>query len=260
MHTIKAFLKKREILHDFKKITKCQEAHLKELLKRKSNIQSDVFDATRFILEEGIDFYKSLIVLFNKGHIQSCLLMARPIVENAIDLQYIFQKDTEKRAKNYILHPVVSSIDKLKESEDLPGKDKVIEWLEQLKSELNKSGGQNTYWDGKNFKKICEELNQGAIYELWYTRLSKYIHSQYKGERGLERKGPYTDFIKRFISQDIMILTLGSLKAINEKYNLLEGRVVIKNYPHENAVLIFSISSKETDEKAAKQLEDKIKK
>lgn len=255
MRAKKTFKEKHITLHDFKEIIKIQRSHLKELIKRESDIQSDIFKATKFILEENVDLYKSIVLLYKRGYIQSCLLLARSIIENVINLQYIFQEDTEKRAKNYTFHSTAINLEKIKKIEKKPpGTDEVIKYFEKIKNEIQKSGNQKNYWDGISFKKICEELDQAEIYEQFYSRLSEYTHSQYKGIRSLEIERPYTDFIKKFLTKNLQILTLQSLKSINEKYNLYEGGAIITDYPKRGAVTVFSISSKETDEKTAEQL------
>jgi len=118
MDIIRNYIKKRVTLHDFRQIIMFYRTHLKELLRRKSEFQIDTFDAIRFILEENLDLYESIITLYKKGHIQACLLVARPIVENNINLQYILQKDTEKRARNFILQSTHYLLNGLKYSED----------------------------------------------------------------------------------------------------------------------------------------------
>jgi len=111
--------------------------------------------------------------------------------------------------------------------------------LERIEGEIDKSGSKKNCWDGKSFKDMCDELGQSKVYELWYRRLSKYIHSQYRSIRSFEKEGPYNDFMKKFITIDVMILSFEGLKAINEKYNLQEGFAIITDYPHKGATLIL---------------------
>lgn len=249
MNFIKSYFGKLETLHDFGVPRKFYKAHLKALFARKSEFQIDVFDAIRFIFEENIDLYEALKTLYSKGHMQACFQIARSIIENDVNLQYILQKDTERRAKNYVLQPISYLLKGLKNTEDLiPGKEEMIAELNRIKSEIDKSGNKNS-WDGKSFKEICDELGKSLIYDMWYRRLSKYVHSQYRSVRGFDREGPYNDFIKRFITVDVMVLSFEALKAVNEKYNLREGVAIIKDYPHKGAVCFYSISSKAVDEK-----------
>ncbi len=186
-------------------------------------------------------------------------MLARSVLENATNLQYIYQKDTERRSKNYVFHSTAINLEKIKKLEKKPpGTDEVIKYFEQIKSEIHKSGDRDSHWDGISFKKICGELNQAPIYEEFYSRLSKYTHSQFKGIRSLETGGPYAEFIKKFLTKHLQILILQGLKAINEKYNLLEGGVIITDYPEKGAITVFSISSKEVDEKTAEEMSKKL--
>jgi len=246
---------KTEALHDFGQIIKLHEMELKELFGKKNEIDSNIFDSTEFVLREVIELYKSIIVLMENNLIQPCLLIARPIVENCINLLYIYQRDTEQRSKNFLRHPGCSLLKDLEEAkEDAPGKNKMIEGLKVLNDQIKRSGENKKYWDGKNFKTMCAELGEEEIYKMWYTRLSKYTHSQYKN-RSI-RKGPYAQFIDDLLTKKIMLLSLQALKSINEKYNLLEGGMVFKNYPRKGEILIFSISSKKIEEQTSKQIEN----
>jgi hypothetical protein len=58
----------------------------------------------------------------------------------------------------------------------------------------------------------------------------------------------------------MLVLVLEGLKAINEKYDLLEGALSMNNYPHEGAIFFFSISSKKVEEEVARQMEEEWKK
>ncbi len=255
MDFIRKWRKKREILHDFKEIVRMQKGHLDELVSRRADIEPDVFNVMKFILEESIGHYNSIIVLFKKDQFQACLLIGRSIIESSINLQYILRSETERKAKNFILHSTTSFIKGLRSiKEEMPGKVEMLNYLEELEEQLQKSGSKDFHWDGKSFKQICDELGLSDIYEAWYSRLSKYVHSQYKGTRDFEQERPYNDFLKRLITKDMYILTLQTLKDINEKYNLLEGGATIFDYPQQGAVMVFSISSKKIDDEVTEQL------
>lgn len=246
---------KQEILNDFGQIVKVYESELEELIHKKNEIPLEIFDATKFILEEIIDLYKSIIILYENDHVQSCLLIVRPILESCINLLYIFQKDTEQRSNNFLIHPGCSLLKNLEEMEcEAPGKTEMIAAFRQINNGIKRSGNCNNYWDGKTFKAMCEELEENEIYRMWYTRLSKYTHSQYRN-RNLSWKHPYGQFIKDLLTKKMILLSLQALKSINEKYNLLEGGMIIDDYPHKGAIVLFSISSKEVDEQAAKESE-----
>jgi len=44
------------------------------------------------------------------------------------------------------------------------------------------------------------------------------------------------------VFKDLNLPILESLRAINKKFDLLEGAVIISNYPKEKATLLFSIN------------------
>lgn len=253
MKVLKEWLQKKEALDGFKKAVVLHQAHLEALIKKRVEIQPDIFEVIRFFLEENIDFYKSIYVLYKNGLYQSCLILGRSVMENSVNLRYILQSDTEKRAKNFLLHSTTSLIKRLEtDQEEIPEKNELLEFLASKEQELNRSGDNKYLWDGKSFKQICAELGWEVMYTLWYTRLSKYVHSQYKGIRDLSEQRPYNDFMRKLITKDLLTIALQTIKDINEKYNLQEGYIVITDYPHENADMIFSFSSKEVDEKMSK--------
>ena len=253
---------RRGVAHNFKGLVRVQEAHVKELIahRKDENIPFELFEVTKFLLEENVDLYKSIIILLKKGLFQPCLVLGRIIIENSINLQYIYQKDSETRAKNYMIHAFVGDLKRMKKTHendpDVDVSGPIIAGIEELKKELQKSGNRDRPWDGKTFKEICEALNHEWVYKAWYSRLSRYVHSEYKAQRSFDIKRPHNDFLKRLISRDIEVLVLETLKSINNKYNLMEGFAVIENYPHEEATLFFSFSSKEVDEEATRKVED----
>ena len=261
MFSLRQWLKNRTISHDFKAVVKLQQAHVDELISRHKDIPYEVLHVTAFLLEENIELYKSIATLLRQGYFQPCLVLGRTILENTIKLQYIFQKDTETRAKNYMVHSFVNTLERMKKAGvDEFDEGEVSEQINELKKEFQKSGSRDYYWDGKSFKEICEILGHNWVYESWYSRLSKYTHSQYKGHRGFEERRPYNDFMRKLILRDMVVLTLEALKSINEKYELLEGGAIITDYPYEGATLAFSISSKKTDEETTRIMEEQSKK
>lgn len=255
---VKAYFKNRHMAHDFNGLMRVQKDHVKELVAMRTEkaIPYEVFEVTKFLLEENIDLYGSIMTLWKVGYFEQCLMLGRVLMENCVSLQYIYQKDTEKRAKNYMLHSFVSTFKRMKEGGVNTFYDEPVdEKIEELKKEFEKSGKNNSRWDGRTFKEMCDELGHTSIYNEFYARLSRYTHSQYKGQRSFDESRPYNDFMRKLMLRHIPMLTYEALKAINEKYDLLWGVAIIKNYPHDGAMLAFSFSSKKVDEEMSKASE-----
>ena len=83
------------------------ERHLAQLRNKKAEVQEDIFDVTAYLLEENIDLYQSIITLYKQEHFRSCLILVRNVLENFVNLQYIYANDAEKRAKNYRLYSML---------------------------------------------------------------------------------------------------------------------------------------------------------
>jgi hypothetical protein len=249
-------MRNRAVAHDLKGLMRVQRTHVAELvaMREEKHIPYEVFEVTKFLLEENIDLYGSILKLWRAGYFVSCLMLGRVLMENCINLQYIYQKDTERRAKNYMMHSFVAMFKRMKEGGvgEFNG-EPVDERIKDLKQEFEKSGGNSSRWDGRTFKEMCEELGHTKIYNDFYVRLSQYTHSQYKGQRSFEESRPYNDFMRTLILRHIPILNYEALKAINEKYDLLWGVAIIRGYPYEGATLAFSFSSKKVDEEMGKR-------
>jgi len=228
-------------LHQIKLILK---KHLKELIRQKERINDDIFDFTRFILEENVDAYESMIVLYKKGHLRSCLLLARSILENSVNLQYVYKQDSERRARNYILFSAKMSLERLKENKNnIQDKDGLIPFLERIVQNYSPSGNTQGHWDGMSVKKVFDDMEYGSIHKEYYSRLSGYSHSQFKAIRDLDQIRPYNDFLRKFVFRDLAIVVSSALKDINEKYNLLEGGIIISDYPQQGTDFLFTFSN-----------------
>jgi hypothetical protein len=242
---MKNFWLKREEAKDFGKIISLIKSHIKELDSKKTEIPESVYFATRFILEESVDALESIIVLRKGGHFRSCLMLARSILENSVNLQYIYKADTEARALNFRLFSMKMFLKRLESNqEDFPGKDGLLDTFRTLVKLYKPSGENKNHWDGVTIKKIFDELKLSSLYTNWYSRLSGFTHSQYSDSRDIEQDGPYSDFLYRLVFKDLLVAVLETLKVINGKYNLLEGGAIITDYPHPGAVLAFSINLK----------------
>ena len=66
--------------------------HLKQLKEKKDSIPEDVFDVTEFSLEEILKVFQSMDILMKKGDFEGCIKLSRSILENSINLQYIYKE------------------------------------------------------------------------------------------------------------------------------------------------------------------------
>ncbi len=249
MSWIKEKLQIRKQLKDLKEIRNFLANHLKEWDKRKKDIPHDVFQTTRFILENSIDAYESISVLYKQKHYESCIILARTILENSVNLKYIYQKDLEKRARNFAIFPMKSWVEKSKQFDDIDmiGKTELINAMKKKLETYLPSGNNRNHWDGRNIKELFEEVGLMKFYTEGYSRLSGFTHSNFKGSVDLHENRPYITFIRKFIFVDILVVTLEALKSMNEKYDLLDGVMIIEDYPHIGATFFFSVNNKRTE-------------
>lgn len=236
----------RKTTRNLRTVERLIKDHLKELEKHRSEIQPDIFDTTQFLLEEMVEAYGSIIQLLKAGRFQSSLTIGRTIVESTVNLRYIHKEDSERRAKAFIQFPTVGLLEKAKRAyreDPKPEYGKLINYLDYEKKRFKNQTGNERSWSGKNMKEMCDELGLLVVYQNWYKRLSEYSHCQYRGHRDLNQRSPYPDFLRNALFKDTPVLGLQALKTINEKYNLLEGFVVISDVPQKGAVPIFSINN-----------------
>ncbi len=251
MSWFKQKLVEREQLKDLSKIKVFLEAHLKELGNRKDDIQIDIYDATRFILETLIESYAALHTLYSKKHIESCIVLARTILENGVNLKYIHidNNKSEQRARNFILYPLKTWLTRSKNftEEELFAQEELFTRAKRELEGYKPAGNNKNHWDGRTVKDLFTETNLTSFYTEGYSRLSGFIHPEYKGGIDIHTQRPYFDFIKRFIFQDILLVSLESLKIINERYDLLEGGMIIRDYPKKGILFVFSVNNKKYD-------------
>lgn len=242
---------RKEELKELSQIKDLLEKHLIRLIEERSNIPTDVFTSTEFILRDLINYYSSLSLLYKNNHQESSLIIARTIMEYVASLIFLYSKDTEKRANNFVLYPISSWIRGLKDTDDNEKKpeDKkiILEFLETEYANYKPEGSNKYHWSGMQIKEIFEEINMAKFYDMGYRRLSKFPHPSFKNKINLDDKTPYPIFLKKFITRDIFVATLTGLKLINEKYDLLEGGVEISDYPEEGIDFFFIINDKDYD-------------
>jgi hypothetical protein len=231
---------------DLAAMNKELQRHLAELKNKKAEVQEDIFDVTMYILEENIDLYKSIITLYKQGHFRSCLILVRNILENFVNLQYIYADDSEKRAKNFRLFSALHYLKRVDKVKDVPPeiKKEFSEMRQSMELDYQPSGNKKGHWDGKSMRKMCDELKLTIIYEDWYSRLSSYTHSQYRGNRDLDHAGPYNNFLRDLVVKHVSVVGLQTLYKINSKYNLTEDIVILHDYPQEGAVFLFAVNER----------------
>lgn len=251
MSWIKQKLATREQLKDLSEIKVFLGAHLKELVSRKADIQPDIYDATRYILQTLIESYDSIHTLYDNKHMESCIILARTVLENAVNLKYIHQDESksEQRARNFILYPMKPWLERSKNfpEEELKAKEELFTGIKKELEKYKPEGNNKNHWDGRTVKEVFEETHLISFYTEGYSRLSGFIHPHYKSGIDMHTERPYFDFIRRFIFADILVVSLEALKMINERYDLLEGGMIIEDYPKKGIVFFFSVNNKKYD-------------
>lgn len=229
-------------IENVKLIKKAVDFQLSELIRRQKEFDSNLFQVTAFMLENVSDAMSAIITL-RKEHFKSSLIIARNILEDSVNLQYIYNGDSERKALNHIVFSQKEYLKRTYEYKDqMPNdlKEKIFKNQDRITS-YSPSGARNNYWDGLSIKEIMESLGYRRMYSDWYVRLSSYIHSQYKNKIDINSDGPYITFLRELLFKDLLVNILQSLKSINERLNLTEGGAIFKNYPKKGNTLVFSI-------------------
>jgi hypothetical protein len=223
---------------DFQNIKKFISLHLADLITHKNVIPLDVFDVTLFYLEEYLDIYESIDILMQNDHFRGCLPLARSLLENSINLQYVYNKDTEQRAKNFKLAAVNSMLKRLK---DFKGDSPKVNEMKATYENLLK----NYKPEHKNLKEKAEEVGSQSLYKDSYKRLSEFVHSSYKADRNLDAVRPYTTYLKKIVFPDTILVTLLTLQSVCEKLDLDGGIMVIDDSAYDG-LIVFSTNPKKT--------------
>lgn len=239
---------------DLIEVRKFLVSHFKQFHDAKEIISQDIFDVTIFLLTEAIQLFDSIDILSRKNHFRGCLPIARNIMEISINLQYIYKKDIELRAKNFKLDSMYEMKRKGDSVEEESKNNPVYqEYMKKLDKELK---------DYKKEKKTvyekAEEVNMKSSYISTYRRLSEYVHSGYRPVRDFDEDGPYNDFLKRVVFSDTVIFMLIGLKSVCEKYDLAGGFMVIDDAGY-NGVILFSTNPKKEEVRTRTYEESKNK-
>lgn len=235
-----SLFKKNSRAADIGEIRSFIRDHRNVFTKLEGKIPDDVFDVTCFFFDEILDIYESMEILMQKNHFRGCLPMARLLLENSINLQYIYKQDTEERAKQYKLKSASSYYKRFSTLND-PAPE--YQELKKIFEEKLKEYVPNKM----TLKEKAKEVNLHSTYKDSYARLSGYVHSEYKGSRDLSEARPYNDYLRRMVFSDTLLVTLDALKSICEKYDL-DGGVMIIDDPGYKGVVFFATNPKKQEE------------
>ena len=210
-------------------------------MRHRERVQGDLYDVTVFLLKENIDIYAAMAILMQKDHFRSCISLARSLLENAVTLRWVYEKDSEKRAKNLKDMSRYSYLERTRKLKSVPP-----EYKELLKTYEKLLEG----YDPKSrvsMKAMFDELGYGKAYEEWYGRLSEYTHSRYRSNTDFNEVWPFTTFMRRLVFTDVLVLIFEFLKAATECFDLEGGVILIEDYPHDNADLFYKFYPRKSE-------------
>lgn len=210
--------------------------HLRQLQEKKSSISEDVFDVTKFSIEEFIGIFESMDILIEKNDFEGCIKLSRSILENSINLQYIYKDDTEKRAKNFKLTQVKGMTKKFEALDEYTPEAKEMYDLfkEQLKD-----------YKETNIREKFKAVNSEEQYLTSYQRLSEFIHPTYRSEKiNFKEKRPFVENLKRIVRADTCLITLMSLEAVCVKNDLDGGVMIIDDLGYKGPVVFATNPNK----------------
>lgn len=227
--------KKKSVFAPIKSILR---DHLRQLQDKKCLIPEDVFDVTKFSIEEFISIFDSMDILIKKNDFEGCIKLSRSILENSINLQYVYKEDIENRAKNFKLTQVKGMVKKFEALDEYTQEAK--EMYDLFKEKL------------KDYKEIkirekFKNVNSEEQYLTSYQRLSEFIHPTYRPEKiNFKEERPFVDNLKRIVRADTYIITLMSLEAVCVKYNLDGGVMIIDDLGYKGNV-VFATNPKKME-------------
>ena len=235
------FFKKPSRKKDLQVVRKFLVSHFKQFHDAKEIIPIDVFDVTLFLLTEAIQLFDSIDILSRKNHFSGCLPIARTIMEISINLQYIYKKDVEQRAKLFKLDSMYEMKRKGDSIEDESKVNPVYqEYMNKLDAELKEYKKEK-----KTVYEKAEEVNMESFYISTYRRLSEYVHSRYRPARDFDEEGPYNDFLKRVVYTDTVMFMLMGLKSMCEKYDLEGSFMIIEDSSYVGTIFFSTNPKKE---------------
>mgnify|MGYP003393233789 FL=1 len=204
--------------------------HIQQFQEKRKSVPADVFDVTMFSLEEIFSVFESMDILIQKNDYSGCIKLARSVLENSINIQYIYKDDSESRAKNFKLKSLEGMVKKFKTlNTNTP---EVIEMHDFFQEKLKE------YSPEKKIREKFRELNMDATYSRSYVRLSDHVHPTYRSHRlDYAESGPYVEELKRTVRADTCLITLMALEKICTKYDLDGGVMVIDDLGYKGTVL-----------------------
>lgn len=213
--------------------------HLKQINEKKAFIPVNVFDVTKFSVEEILSTFESMDTLIMGNDIEGCIKLSRTILENSINLRYIYKEDTENRAKNFKMTSVKKLSDKFESlDEHTPEAKGMYDFFqEQLKD----------YKPEKNMRDKFKAVNSDSTYVRSYKRLSEYIHPVYRANKvNFNENRPYVLEMKRVVKSDTCLVSLMALEAVCTKYDLDGGVMVIEDLGYKGTIF-FSTNPKKSE-------------
>jgi hypothetical protein len=230
------FLKKKT---EFTQIKSILTDHMKQFEGKKSSIPEDIFDVTKFSIQEFISIFESMDTLIKNNDFEGCIKLSRSILETSINLQYIYKENMEKRAENFKLTQVKGMTKKFEALDEYTPEAK--EMYDLFKEKLK----------GYKEPKIREKftaVNSEAQYLTSYQRLSEFIHPTYRAERiNFNEKRPFVENLKRIVRADTCVITLMALEVVCLKYDL-DGGIILIDEPGYKGTLFFATNPKKAEE------------
>jgi len=217
--------------------------HLHQLEAQKDVIDGEVYDVTVFLLFELLDIFSSISSLKPEIHFRSCLVLARGIFEDCINLEYIYKKNNERRAKNYRLFSVVEYLNRAEKfQDDIVQKDELINRLRAEVKMYAPSGADKRIWDGISLAKKAEETGREQTYDF-FRQTSNYSHAKFRGNIDFSEKRPYLDFLRELVYRITILETMAILQLIAERFDL-DGGVIYLTNPEFNKDIIWATNPK----------------
>ncbi len=236
----------------FSGIRSLLEDHINQLEEKKVSIPSDVFDVTRFAMEEILGTFESMDTLMEKNDFEGCLKLSRSILENAVNLEYIYKEDTEKRAKNFKLAPIRKLVEKFETLNDFTPEAKEMRDRAVIESK--------DYIPEKNMREKFKAIGSDRAYVRSYKRLSEYVHPMYRpGKLDFNEPRPYIMEMRRTVLSDTSLVTLMALQDVCVKYDL-DGGIMIIDDPGYEGTIVFATNSKNVEEDVKRVMGKKVKK
>lgn len=213
--------------------------HLEQVKEKRGSMSEDVFDVTKYSIEEFISVFESMDTLIAENDFEGCIKLARSILENSVNLQYIYKEDIENRSANFKLTQIKGMTKKFEALDEFTPEAK--EMHEFFKEKL------------KDYKKITIGEKFAAVnfeqqYLTSYQRLSEFVHPTYRAVRiNFTEKRPFVDNLKRIVRSDTCLVTLMGLKDVCTKYDL-NGGIMMIDEPGYIGHVFFATNPKKAEE------------